>query len=76
MTNRKYPTYPTKLKIAIDHGGRCALCGPYNPPLYPNLRDEKLNGIRIGKFAHINSESKKGPRYNPYLSEKELGRIY
>lgn len=72
MSERKFPTYSTKIKIAVDHGGRCAFCGPESPVLYPNLKGEQLNGVRVGKFAHIHSESKKGPRYDSKLSEEEL----
>ena len=72
MSERKFPTYPTKIKIAVDHGGRCAFCGPESPALYPNLKGEQLNGVRVGKFAHIHSESKNGTRYDPNLSEEEL----
>lgn len=72
MSQRKFPSYPTKLKIAVDHGGKCAFCGPDSPRLFPNLKGEQLIGIRVGKFAHINSESENGPRYNPDLSEEKL----
>jgi len=73
MPQRKFPSYPTKIKIAVDHGGKCAFCGSASLPLFPNFKGEQLNGIKIGKFAHINSESENGPRYNPNLSEEELG---
>jgi len=72
LAERKYPTYPTKIKIAADHGGRCAFCGPESPVLYPNLKGEQLNGIRVGRFAHICSEKKNGPRYDSTLYEEEL----
>jgi len=76
MSERKYPTYPTKIKIAADHGGRCALCGPESPVLYPNLKGEQINGIRVGIFAHIHSESGNGPRYDPTLTEDKLSNRF
>ncbi len=72
MSVRKYPTYPTKIKIAVDHGKKCAFCRIESLKLYPNLQGEQLKGVRVGKFAHIHSESKNGPRYNPNISEEEL----
>ena len=72
MTNRKYPTYPTKLKIAIDNGGRCAFCGIDSEKLYPNLQGEKLGSVRVGKFAHIHSESENGPRYDVKISDEPM----
>ena len=72
MTNRKYPTYPTKIKIAVDHGGKCAFCGIESYILYPNLQGEQLIGVRVGKFAHIHSETENGPRYDSNISEEEL----
>ena len=72
MSVRKYPTYPTKIKIAVDHGGKCSFCGIESLKLYPNLQGELLNGVKVGKFAHIHSESKNGPRYDPNISEEEL----
>lgn len=72
MTNRKYPSYPTKIKIAVDHGGKCAFCGIESDKLYPNLQGEKLIGVRVGKFGHIHSESENGPRYDSNISEEDL----
>jgi len=72
MSDRKYPTYPTKIKIAVDHGGKCAFCKIESLKLYPNLQGEQLMGVKVGKFAHIHSESKNGPRYDPNISEEEL----
>ncbi len=72
MPNRKYPSYPTKIKVAIDHGGKCAFCGIESSKLYPNLQGESLIGVKVGRFAHIHSENENGPRYNPNISEEEL----
>ncbi|KKN16489.1 hypothetical protein LCGC14_0975440 [marine sediment metagenome] len=72
MTNRKYPTYTTKIKIAVDHGGKCAFCGIESNRLYPNLQGEQLIGVRVGKFAHIHSENENGPRFDPNISEEDL----
>jgi len=74
MSDRKYPSNSVKIMIMSDHGGRCALCGlSSGKRIYTNSKEQvPLDSFDIGQFAHIYSESRKGPRYDSTIPKEFL----
>ncbi len=72
MPERKYPTYSVKLMIIADHGGRCAFCGLNSGRrIYTTSKEEPpLDNFDVGQIAHIYSENREGPRYDPEIPEE------
>lgn len=59
-------TYPTKIKLAMRSGDRCALC---RANLTPPAEDGNPNNV--GEAAHIAGERQDAPRYDGSMTDNE-----
>ncbi len=68
--NKKHPTYPTKISLAMLSGNQCAM-----PDCHKLLKEKNSNNRNIGKAAHIYGLNEDSARYKADMTDEERNHI-